>query len=302
MVTGYLGSGKTTFIKHFLDRYAPDYRIGVIQNEYAGANIDTTELQMSGRKFEVLEINNGSVFCICLLANFIDSMAAFMDEYNPELVILEASGLSDPIAVAELLQHEKLQGRVYLGYVWSIIDSVNFHKVVQMAERLKRQIMISDALIINKTDLGGDNLPFVHEQLGKLNPDAVQVEASYCDIPFGPLEDMIAGDPVAILQAPIHNKTAPLERAMINTVVLKTTFKIDGRKFDLFMKEVEKKLIRMKGFVNLEDGQTLRIQSIFGTTRTENIDHYSAPTEIIGIGFGITSADFGKKFHYHRKA
>ena len=257
---------------------------------------------MSGRKFEVLEINNGSVFCICLLANFIDSMAAFLDEYNPELVILEASGLSDPIAVAELLQHEKLHDRLYLGYVWSIIDSVNFHKVVQMAERLKRQVMISDALIINKTDLGGVNLPSVHEQLGKLNPDAVRVEANYCDIQFGPLEDFLTGDPVAILRAPLHNKTVPLDRAMINTVVLKTTFRIDGRKFDLFMKEVEKKLIRMKGFVNLENGQTLRIQSLFGNTRIDNIDNYSAPTEIIGIGYGITSADFGKKFHIYRKA
>jgi len=274
----------------------------VIQNEYASANIDTAELNLSGKKFEVLEINNGSVFCICLLANFIDSLASFIDEYQPEIVILEASGLSDPIAVAELLLHERLRDNIYLAHVWSIVDAANYHKVSQMAGRVKRQIMISDTLIINKVDTGGQNLPEIRKSLTELNPDAVQIESSFCNIQFSSMEDLLINDPVAMIKDKQHSTLPPHERANVNTVVLKTTFKISDAKLNLFLKEVESLVFRMKGFVNLDNGQTIRIQSSFGITHTEQIDQYSGPTEMIGIGFDITAADFGKKFHSIRKA
>ncbi len=274
----------------------------MIQNEYTSANIDTTELYSPGRKFEVLEINNGSVFCICQLANFIDSAADFIRECQPGMIILEASGLSDPIAVAELLQHEKLQDHIYLAHVWTIVDAVNFNKVIQMADRLKRQIMISDTLVINKVDSGEQNLPGIHERLAALNPDAVRIESSYCNIRFETIEDLIIGDPLALILKKQHGNMIPLDRAIVNTVVLKTTFKISEIRLRRFLKEVENKVIRMKGFVNLDSGQTLRIQSVFGVTNTVQVYHYTGPTEMIGIGFNITAADFGKKFHSCRKA
>ena len=302
LVTGYLGSGKTTFIKQFLEQFASGRKIGVIQNEYAGANIDTAELNLSGRKFEVLEINNGSVFCICLLANFIDSVAAFIGEYQPEMIILEASGLSDPIAIAELFQHEKLRDQIYLAHVWSIVDAVNFNKVIQLADRLKRQIMISDTLIINKVDTGAQNLPEIRESLTALNPDAVQIESSYCNIRFETMEELLNSNPLAMIKRQQHSTMIPQERANVNTVVLKTTFKISQKQLDRFLQDIESRVIRMKGFVNLDKGQTIRIQSAFGVTNTEQIHHYTGPTEMIGIGFDITAADFGKKFHTYRKA
>jgi G3E family GTPase len=171
-----------------------------------------------------------------------------------------------------------------------------------MAERLKRQVMISDTLIINKIDSGSQNLTDIHESLTALNPDAVQLESSYCQIQFEKLRDLITGDALAISKVQQHNQIKPQRRAKINTVVLKTTFTITRTRLDLFLQEVESRVIRMKGFVNLAEGQTLRLQSAFGETHTEEIHHYTGPTEMIGIGFDITAADFGKKFHHYRKS
>jgi len=216
--------------------------------------------------------------------------------------VLEASGLSDPIAIAELFRHEKLRDRIFLAHVWCIVDAVNYLKVIQMAERLKRQIMIADTLIINKIDSGAGNLSDIHESLSELNPDAVRMESTYCHILFNGLQNLLKGFPLALTREKQHNQIKPYGRAPVNTVTLKTTYRIGRPRLDLFLRDVEQKVIRMKGFVNLEEGETLRIQSVFGETHADHIHHYTGPTEMIGIGFNITASDFGKKFHYYRKS
>jgi G3E family GTPase len=301
LITGFLGSGKTTFIKRLLERFSDGRKIGIIQNEYASANIDTEELKGTGKKFEVLEINNGSVFCICLLANFIDSMAAFINEYHPELLILEASGLSDPIAIAEVLQHKKLDEKVYLHQAWCIIDAQNYLKSGRMIDRLTRQIRIADNLIINKTDLGKKNIPEIRNDLKSLNAYATILESTFCSVELEKELFELSLDPVAMRRKSEHSHVEPLKGADIHTVVLKTTFRITEELLLKFISEVENKLIRMKGYVHLADGKIRRIQSEFGNTETGEIHHYNGPTELIGLGYDITSAEFGRRFHEIRK-
>ncbi len=136
------------------------------------------------RKFEVLEVNNGSVFCVCLLGSFMDSLAEFTDQYSPDLVIIEASGLSDPIAIAEILQHEKLVDRIYLSAVWCIVDGQNYHKVSKMNTRVQRQVMIADRIILNKSDLMEGNQDVLLTDLTELNPDAEITTSTYCQVPL----------------------------------------------------------------------------------------------------------------------
>jgi G3E family GTPase len=99
LVTGFLGSGKTTLLKAYLEKYSDSRKIAIIQNEFAEVNIDSRELQRTGKSFDILEMNNGSVFCVCLLGDFVHSLHDFIQQHNPEVIILEASGLSDPISL-----------------------------------------------------------------------------------------------------------------------------------------------------------------------------------------------------------
>ena len=199
LVTGFLGCGKTTLVKYLLGNMDPALRIGIVQNEYASANIDTSELQSVDRKFEVLEVNNGSVFCVCLLGSFIDSLADFTDQYSPDLVIIEASGLSDPIAIAEILQHEKLLVRVYLSAVWCIIDGQNYHKVSKMNTRVERQVMIADRILLNKSDLIEGNPDALLQSLKDLNPEAEIMTCTYCQVPLQMLQEPV-NEPLALLK------------------------------------------------------------------------------------------------------
>ena len=299
LVTGFLGSGKTTFIRHLLVRYADEHRIGIIQNEYASAHIDTAELNATGKKFSILEINNGSVFCVCLLANFIDSLAAFIDDHSPDLLILESSGLSDPIGIAELMQHEKLVYKTFLLQSVCIIDLVNFFKVVRLSERLKRQIMIADMILLNKSDQGHESAGPVTAHIRKLNPFAVIAETAFCrkdDFP----------DPFTThrkaLAVRMNYSLEPYERADIKTVVLRTTRQFPEDLVTRFISEVEQYCIRMKGFINLDNKKMISVQSEFGKTEIREIDYYAGPTELIGLGHEISQEHFGRLYHDLRKS
>jgi G3E family GTPase len=301
LVTGFLGSGKTTLVKYLLENMDPGLRIGIVQNEYASANIDTSELQSVDRKFEVLEVNNGSVFCVCLLGSFIDSLADFTDLYNPDLVMIEASGLSDPIAIAEIMQHEKLVDRVYLSAVWCIIDGQNYHKVSKMNTRVERQIMIADRIILNKSDLIEGNPDALLPVLKALNPDAGITTCTYCQVPLNLVLEPV-NESRALLKEAEHRQYEPGGRAEISTVVLRTSRPIDRNGLDAFIREVESKLVRLKGFVLLPNQKVIRIQSEFGKTRMNEVAYYQGNTELIGLGWDISPAGFGRRFHDFRKS
>lgn len=301
LVTGFLGSGKTTLVKYLLENMDPGLRIGIVQNEYASANIDTSELQRVDRTFEVLEVNNGSVFCVCLLGSFIDSLADFTDQYNPDLVMIEASGLSDPIAIAEILQHEKLVDRVYLSSVWCIIDGQNYRKVSRMNTRVERQIMIADRIILNKSDLIEGNKDAILTVLSELNPDAEIYTSTYCQVPLNMVLEPV-NEPLAILKGTEHRQFEPGRRADISTVVLRTSRPIDRKGLDVFIREVESKLVRLKGFVLLSDQKIISIQSEFGKTKMMEVSYYHGNTELIGLGWDISPVGFGRRFHDIRKS
>jgi G3E family GTPase len=299
LVTGFLGAGKTTFIKRILENLSDGIKIGIIQNEYASANIDTDELKSTGRKFEVLEINGGSVFCICLLANFIDSLASFIDTYLPDMIILEASGLSDPIGIAELMQHDKLKEKIYLSGTWCIIDALNYPKTLKVMDRLSRQLMISDIVIINKTDIGYHNVSGIRQEVIKNNSAARILESTFCKIGQDNLNKIIGSTESLIGEG--FAKLRPYGRADISTVVLKTSRPVSKAGLNQFITEVENRVIRMKGFVIIDDGSKVSLQSVSGNSTVEDVPWYNGPTELIGLGYDITSAEFGRKFHEIRQ-
>ena len=76
-----------------------------------------------------------------------------MNEYQPEIVFLEASGLADPISIAELLQTPSLSNRITLDKSICLVDAVNYFKGLSTLVRFKHQLMVADVIILNKIDL-----------------------------------------------------------------------------------------------------------------------------------------------------
>ena len=184
MITGFLGSGKTTLLKNLLHHYSGSFKIGILQNEFGPSGIDSIDLMQTGLPYAMLEINNGSVFCVCLLGDFMQSLAAFIDEKQPDIIVLETSGLSDPIAIAQLLQMPPLKDKLYLAHVWCVIDCYHFHRIAIAERQAMRQVMVADTVILNKTDRVVEDTASVAKKIREWNSQAGIVEAQYCRIGF----------------------------------------------------------------------------------------------------------------------
>jgi G3E family GTPase len=149
LITGFLGAGKTTFLKNLLAQLS-GHKLRVIVNEFGSEGIDGALLRGSGAVVE--EIYSGSIFCSCRLDQFEETLKKVYLE-APELILVEPSGLSDPTQIeAVLKQTDGLGGLSYMGGI-CLVDAVNFKKVLSTARVSRKQVMVSDLVLLNKADL-----------------------------------------------------------------------------------------------------------------------------------------------------
>jgi G3E family GTPase len=287
VVTGFLGSGKTTFIKRVIDEYSGKYKISVVQNEFAPSNFDGRELKrLTNAHFDMLEMNNGSVFCVCLLSGFVLSLKKFINEYNPELILLETSGLSDPIGVGELFNSPELQERLYLAGSICIVDGTSFLKLEKMQQRMIHQVQIADHVVVNKADLTDPTA--ILSKVETINPQSRKYIARYCDIPL---------DEIFSETAKVENLTRKFHEAGgsgrpdIKTAVFKTVRLLKAANLDRFTRAIGNNAIRMKGYLLLDDGNSVAVQGSMGVVKSELLKKPVRQTEIVVMGWELSPSD-----------
>ena len=288
IISGFLGSGKTTFLKRIIEKYAGEFKIGIIQNEFAPANIDGAELKNIDGNFKLLEINNGSVFCVCLLGNFARSLEKFIDEHQPEMLIIEASGLSDTTSVAEVVSSGSLAEKIYLASNWCIVDAQNFAKAGLMKQRVFHQLRMADFVVINKTDLLETNVETLRAEIKKSNPFAKILESAFCNFEFELGKTAI--------NKFYFGEMKTLARPAVNSMVIKTTRKISEKALSDFLHQWAPKAYRIKGFVNVKEGATIAVQCTFETVETHIIEGSFHPTEIVALSDQFTLNEWNRAF------
>ena len=296
LITGFLGSGKTTLLKNILREYAGSMRIAIIQNEFAASGTDGKELELTGSGFKLVEVNNGSVFCVCMLGNFAASVEKVIDEYAPELIFLEASGLSDPINILELLQDGMIREKVQLAEIITVVDVQNFDRALKLLTRSRHQVMVADRVLINKTDLFLEGVEAVRKSIEEINPFAAVVATSYCRL------DAEQYFPVAGVEhfaAAAFGKRESEGRPDLRASVLRINRKISPEGIRAFVSEMQETCPRIKGYVNASDGKVYMIQSVFDSFEQYVVEGYTGPSEIIAFGRDLTPKLLREKFLKH---
>ena len=290
IITGFLGSGKTTLIKQLLANYANDKKLAIVQNEFAPHNLDGQELKEStGREFNLLEVNNGSVFCVCLLSDFVKSFNLFIDEYKPDIVFFEASGLSDPTSVGEIFGSSILKEKVYLADSICIVDVTNFFKLEKMQQRMVHQVQMADKIILNKTDLvEKDKEIEVKTKVKSLNPFAKLLPAKYCQVN---IEKLFQEIPRGFKMIP-----ESLGKPDIQSIVFKSTKALPLASKENFLKALSEKMIRIKGFIYLDNGNTIAVQFSGSNLEVKEVNRTIKQTELVAMGFEITFEEVKKLY------
>lgn len=169
VLTGFLGSGKTTMLLKLLEKLE-GHRIGIIQNEFGKLGIDGTILRNDD--IQMVEINRGSIFCSCLKLNFVQALAE-MAQQDFEYLFVESSGWGDPSNVQEILDAAKVAANKSYDFkgVICLVDAVNFLEQVQDEETTYRQLKHCNLAIITKTDLASaEQIANVYEKIREINP------------------------------------------------------------------------------------------------------------------------------------
>jgi G3E family GTPase len=284
LITGFLGSGKTTLLKNFISSYASNKRLLVIQNEFGDVSIDAVALPKTPQKFYTLEINKGSVFCVCLLQEFRTSLKKAIAELEPEAVILEATGLADPIAIAQIMESEDLKALVFLKYVWCVVDAANFLKMETVNTQVAHQVRIADGLVVNKIDLADERqLDEVLKRLKTLNPFAEMFKTSYARMDVEFVSDRME-ESVAIRRKVEHSSLPSGNRPKVSTLTLRFTDLIEREKIENFCREYANICYRIKGYANLAEGGTLAVQCVGGICEFKPVPEYKGPAALIFLG------------------
>lgn len=177
-LTGYLGAGKTSLLNHVL--HAPGARIGVVINDFGEINVDAA--MVTGQVDEPVSIAGGCVCCLPDDGGLDEALEKLTDpRLALDVIIVEASGLADPVAVSRLIRFSGVE-RVRPGGVIDVIDAVTHFDVVDRGGAPLARYGAASLIVVNKLDqipedVRAAELERIERRIRERNPHAHVVGA-----------------------------------------------------------------------------------------------------------------------------
>jgi G3E family GTPase len=245
LVSGFLGSGKTTFLKYILENQE-GRKVGVLINEFGSIGIDGRLVERDGLR--LVEINNGSIFCSCLKGGFVKALID-LSQTDIELLLIENSGMADPSNMHQIL--EELERKVHRSYHYKgaacIVDSTSFLKQVQVLAPVQNQVASSNLIIVNKIDkVNNPVLLNIENRIKQINETANIYKTMYSKIPLDVLAMQLKdNDYIGETSNQPWNRPA--------TYALECDGSLTDKGLTDFAHRLEDKVLRMKGFARVDD-------------------------------------------------
>ncbi len=181
IISGFLGAGKTTFIKKMLEEAFQGEKIVLIENEYGEVGIDGGFLKDAG--VEITEMNSGCI-CCTLVGDFAKSLREVQDKFHPDRIIIEPSGvgkLSD--VMKSVIDLEKEQD-VKLNALVTVVNALKASKQMKaFGEFFNNQIEFATTVLLSRSQKATpEQLEFCTTQIQKLNPKATVITTPWDQI------------------------------------------------------------------------------------------------------------------------
>lgn len=211
LLTGYLGSGKTTLVNHILSNQQ-GIKFAVIVNDIGEVNIDADLIQKGGvvgsKDDSLVALQNGCI-CCTLQNDLIEQVYELMKLQRFDYIVIEASGICEPEPIAQTLCSIPRLGEAYTRYgicrldcIVTVVDCLRLLSEFACGEDLTRadrteedienliiqQIEFSNLILLNKAqEVTDDERARIKAILRTLQPQAEIVECDYCQVPLAKL-------------------------------------------------------------------------------------------------------------------
>ena len=149
IISGFLGAGKTTFIKRLLNTNIKNEKVVLIENEFGEVSVDSDLL--SDSKIDIAELSQGCI-CCSLVGDFAKSLNDVISKYNPDRILIEPSGVGKLSDVKKAIVDANLGE--YLNSFICLVDAAKakvYHK--NFGEFFSDQIASASTVILSRTDI-----------------------------------------------------------------------------------------------------------------------------------------------------
>lgn len=291
IVTGFLGSGKTTIILHLVKQLqAKGIKVAYIKNEIGETDVDT-EI-MRGQNIVSRELLNGCI-CCTLVGPFISAITEVVETYHPDRIIIEASGTADPVALALMVSSHELLNR---DGVISVIDVLNFEGYEDLTTTAQAQTKLTDLILFNKVELVDDarkqavvgyvrelntHSPILETHKGEINADVI----------FGISSVELDALLTAAENTADHNHSSHLTDDELEGFTCWLPAHIDKYRLQTFLEALPKTIFRVKGFVIDDQSQVWLVNKVGTRVTFDAVPSIQNQTEgrLVFIGYQATS-------------
>ena len=291
LLTGYLGSGKTTLINHILTNQ-DKYKIAVIVNDIGEVNIDASLIEQGGIVTEkddsLVALSNG---CICcnLKMDLVKQITDIINQDKFDYIVIEASGICEPIPIAqtitmmpEMFNNKPNEELCRLDAIVTVVDALRLKDEFNCGDNLKKeniddediekliieQLEFCNIIVLNKTDeITEEELNEVKAVIRSIQPQAKIIETNYAKVNMKDILDtklfdleassMTAGWIEALENPEEIEESGEVLEYGISTFVYKRREPMNRKLFYEFLNSKwDKSIIRSKGVVYFTDDMT----------------------------------------------
>lgn len=288
LITGFLGAGKTTLLNRLIDHYKSKRTVLLI-NEFGKVGIDG-ELLVEGN-YEKIELNKGSLFCICVRTDFIFEVETIATQIKPELLIIEATGLADTSEMEKMLSLPNLRNHINLKSCICLIDCQNFMKIKDILRAPITQVQSADIVLLNKIDLvSEEQIEQVENAVKSISRDVPIIRSQFAEF------SLIELDKITHPEIDTEGDLGEGRPDPVASITLEAEGNFTQQSWDQFRNFVGSNFMRLKGFISI-DGISFHIDATMDQFLIEPTQKSAANrNQLVLIGRRLNEEEIEKEF------
>lgn len=295
IISGFLGAGKTTLIQKLIQADAFPGKVAIVENDFGEVSLDASLLRQGG--VSVTELNAGCI-CCSLSGDFIRALETLIQQYQPDTIVIEPSGVGKLTDVLKACAHPRIQSLAQVLCAITVVDVVRFKRYFEnFGEFFEDQIRRADTILLSRVEQRPNLVSDSMECIIPLNSRAriiatpwIELDAKDILLPAQtvPKKRMVIGHRTAKPEPNVHAHAA--EEAF-DTVTIRTQRVFLPEELHRLLQAAEdasSMLVRAKGILNSPDGFIL-VQHTLGETVVEETVSEGGFLCLIGQGINASA-------------